>query len=287
VKEWQGESPRMLRLLSASVLIALLVVTVWFLHPFATVAVATAIAIIGAAEVAGLSTHLGAAVSVRFVAPVAGILCAVFALGVTAARALPAFGPADPQNGLLPLVLLSVIVATGVLILASGGPDPSVLARAAASIMIPLYVGLPLGAIARVRLTHGPAVVSVLALLVIVSDSAQYFVGRAAGRHKLAPLVSPAKTLEGALGGIVAAGILGATLGPRWIPGLAIVPGALLGLLVAGFGIIGDLFESLLKRAAGVKDSSALIPGHGGVLDRVDSWLFAGPVYYIFLMYLA
>jgi phosphatidate cytidylyltransferase len=274
-----------LRLLSASVLIALLVVTVWFLHPFATVAVAAAIAVLAAAEVAGLAAHLGAGVSVRFVAPVAGVVCAVFALGMSA-RAFPAMPSVDPQNGVLPVVLLSLIVATGVLILASGGPDPSVLSRAAASIMIPLYVGLPLGAIARVRLTHGPEVLSTLAVLVIVSDSAQYFVGRLAGRRKLAPLVSPSKTLEGALGGIAAAGIVGATLGPRWIPGLALVPGVLLGLLVAGFGIIGDLFESQLKRAAGVKDSSALIPGHGGVLDRIDSWLFAGPVFYIFLRYI-
>jgi phosphatidate cytidylyltransferase len=277
----------MLRVLSAGVLIALLIVTVWLLHPFATVAVAAAIAIIASAELAGLAGQLGATVSVRFVAPVAGVMCVVFALGLAASSVAPASHGGIEPNGLLPLVLLSVIVAAGVLMLAGGSTDSAVLSRASASVMIPLYVGLPLGAIARIRLLHGPQVVSVLALLVIVSDSAQYFVGRLAGRHKLAPLVSPAKTVEGALGGVVAAGVLGATLGAYWIPGMAPVAGALMGVLVASFGIIGDLFESLLKRAAGVKDSSALIPGHGGVLDRIDSWLFAGPVFYIFLRYLA
>ena len=184
-------------------------------------------------------------------------------------------------------MLLSLIISSGVLSLAAGPPDPSVLARAAACLMAPLYIGLPLGAIARVRMAYGAEVVSVLALLVIASDSAQYFVGRLAGRHKLAPLVSPAKTVEGALGGVLAAGLVGATLGARWIPACRPPSGGLLGALVAAFGIIGDLFESLLKRGAGVKDSSSLIPGHGGVLDRIDSWLFAGPVFYVFLRYFA
>jgi phosphatidate cytidylyltransferase len=257
----------------------LLIVTVWFLHPYATVGVATVMAILGAAELSSLSSHLGVPLPARFVAPIAGVICAVFALDLTGGRGTPA--------DVLPLLLLALIISSGVLSLAAGPPDSSVLARASACLMAPLYVGLPLGAIARVRTAYGAEVVSVLALLVIASDSAQYFVGRLAGRHKLAPLVSPAKTLEGALGGVLAAALVGATLGARWIPGLAPASGALLGALVAAFGIIGDLFESLIKRGAGVKDSSSLIPGHGGVLDRIDSWLFAGPVFYVFLRYFA
>jgi phosphatidate cytidylyltransferase len=93
--------------------------------------------------------------------------------------------------------------------------------------------------------------------------------------------------MEGAIGGVMAAAIVGATLGVRWVPGLTVGSGVLLGALVGAFGIVGDLFESLLKRGAGVKDSSSLIPGHGGVLDRIDSWLFAGPVYFMFLRYLS
>lgn len=267
------------RVLSAAVLIALLVLTVWRLPPIATVLLAAAVAVLGAAEIAGLSIQTGAPVSARFVGPLAGIICFVFALGLS-------IGPA-PRVEMLPLLLLAVIVAIGVLTLAASPVDASVLARGAIALMAPLYVGLPLGAIARVHLLYGAQVVSVLAVLVIVSDSAQYFVGRAVGRRKLAPHISPAKTIEGAMGGVLAAAVAGATLGVRWVPGLTVGSGALLGALVAAFGIVGDLFESLLKRGAGVKDSSSLIPGHGGVLDRIDSWLFAGPVYYVFLRYLS
>jgi phosphatidate cytidylyltransferase len=243
----------------------------------ATVALASIIAILGAAEVAKLAQEAGAPVPARFVGPLAGVVCAVFALGLTMGR---------PPADLLPIVLLAMIVAAGVVTLASGAPNPAVIARGAVCLMAPLYVGLPLGAIARIRVVQGAPVVSVLAVMVIASDSAQYFVGRALGRRKLAPLISPSKTIEGAVGGLAAAAIVGATLGARWVPGVSPASGALLGALVAGFGMAGDLFESLLKRGAGVKDSSSLIPGHGGVLDRIDSWLFAGPVYYMFLRYL-
>jgi phosphatidate cytidylyltransferase len=120
--------------------------------------------------------------------------------------------------------------------------------------------------------------------LVWVSDTAAYVVGRAFGRHKLAPTVSPGKTIEGAAGAIVAslayAAILAASmpaLGAH-VRGLAWVPyaGAAVALCVAG--ILGDLFESLAKRYAGVKDSGRLLPGHGGVLDRIDSVCAALPV---------
>jgi phosphatidate cytidylyltransferase len=107
-------------------------------------------------------------------------------------------------------------------------------------------------------------------LLVWIADTAAYFVGRAWGRHKLAPAVSPGKTREGAIGGI--AGVLayaiicGAFLqGVRWLPYLAIAA------LLAVLSIVGDLFESAVKRHAGVKDSGKLLPGHGGILDRIDS----------------
>ena len=267
----------MTRVLSATALIGLLILTV-AAHPMATVAVAAILAGVGAVEVAGLSKHIGIPVSAGFVGPIAAVLCCVFALGTAA-------GP-PPDIEMLAVLLLALVVATGVLTLAASAPTQSVLAGSAITLMAPLYLGLPLGAIASVRLVHGPRVVGVLAVVVIASDSAQYFVGRAMGRHKLAPLVSPAKTVEGAIGGFLAGAAAGLLLGPRWVPHLSLAGGAVLGAFVAAFGMVGDLFESLLKRGAGVKDSSALIPGHGGVLDRIDSWLFAGPVYYMLLRYL-
>ena len=114
-------------------------------------------------------------------------------------------------------------------------------------------------------------------------DSAAYFAGRAFGRHKLFERVSPNKTWEGALAGFlfaVAAFILGKEL---FLSYLTVGQAAVCGALVGIFGQIGDLAESLLKRDAGVKDSSALIPGHGGVLDRFDSVLFAAPLVYFYL----
>ena len=111
----------------------------------------------------------------------------------------------------------------------------------------------------------------------MVSDSAQYYTGRAFGKRPLAPTISPKKTVEGAIGGMVF-GTLATAVGGHYVfTSSPIWVLALLGAAISLLGIVGDLFESLLKRSAGVKDSSNLIPGHGGVLDRIDSWLFAAP----------
>lgn len=121
--------------------------------------------------------------------------------------------------------------------------------------------------------------------IVMVSDTFAFFVGHALGRHRLAPALSPGKTVEGALGGLVG-GALGAWLvRALGLPGLPLRHALLLGVTVAAMGIIGDLLESLLKRWAGVKDSGNLFPGHGGMLDRLDSLLFGAPVlYYYFVL---
>ena len=121
---------------------------------------------------------------------------------------------------------------------------------------------------------------------VMVSDTAQYYSGRAFGRHLLAPSISPKKTIEGAAGGFVVGTAFFVGVGAWWLPSMAIGVRLGLGLALVALGIAGDLFESMLKRSAGVKDSSTLIPGHGGVLDRIDALLFAAPVYYIVLRYL-
>jgi len=264
------------RVLSAAVLIALLIVTLWMLPALATVLVASAVAVLGAVEMAGFTRGSGAGVPAAFLGTAAGALCAAFALAGDAATG---------HDAIFTSVLLALVIGAGVMTLAAGPPSASTLPIAAVGIMGPVYVGLPLGAIARFRIDDGPYVVGMLAVFLIVSDSAQYFAGRAFGRHKLAPAVSPAKTVEGALGGCLAAGIAGATLAVRWIPGLTAWSGLGLGLTIAIVGMAGDLFESLLKRASGVKDSSSLIPGHGGMLDRIDSWLFAAPAYFLFLRY--
>jgi phosphatidate cytidylyltransferase len=123
---------------------------------------------------------------------------------------------------------------------------------------------------------------SILVLFAVIwaGDSAAYYGGRALGRHPLAPKVSPKKTVEGAISGLIAS-VAGGTaigiwrqIGPPWMNLAAICA------LTAVAGQIGDLAESALKRSAGVKDSSSILPGHGGILDRLDSLLFAAPVFY-------
>ncbi len=154
--------------------------------------------------------------------------------------------------------------------------------RAAAAVAGAAYIGVPLGLLVAVHARSGWAVTLLLLATVVVSDSAQYYSGRAFGRHPLAPVISPKKTIEGAIGGVLAAALFMALAGSRVLVGEAVIPLALLGLAIAIVGICGDLFESSLKRRAGVKDSSTLIPGHGGVLDRIDALLFATPVFYLY-----
>ena len=157
-------------------------------------------------------------------------------------------------------------------------------ARVRARLLAPLYLGMPLGMLAAVQVAGGRMATLLLIASVVVSDSAQYYSGRRFGRRPLAPKISPKKTIEGAVGGLVI-GTTFMTVAGSWVFPAA-GPGALalLGAVVVVLGICGDLFESRLKRAAGVKDSSALIPGHGGVLDRIDALLFAVPVYYVYLL---
>lgn len=136
----------------------------------------------------------------------------------------------------------------------------------------------------------GPGLVTSLAVAVALTDVGAYFVGKSIGAHKLAPVVSPNKTWEGAIGGFVVAGIGMAVLWqlkqsfdwasyPEWPIGKYIVIGAILSIASQ----VGDLTQSALKRDAGVKDSGNIFPGHGGVLDRCDGFLFAAPVLYYLL----
>ncbi|HET7152366.1 MAG TPA: phosphatidate cytidylyltransferase [Candidatus Kapabacteria bacterium] len=125
-------------------------------------------------------------------------------------------------------------------------------------------------------------VISILATI-WVCDSAAYFVGRAIGRHKLALRISPNKTWEGAIGGFVFSIITMAVAKTYFLPFMAMRDAMVIGVIVGIFGQLGDLAESLLKRDAGAKDSSTIIPGHGGAFDRFDSLLFVAPLVYLYV----
>lgn len=144
----------------------------------------------------------------------------------------------------------------------------------------------PDGSLQRADALAGSLLVGFPLVLTWVSDSGAYFGGRAWGRRKLIPSVSPAKTVAGAVSGVASTVLVGAFF--AWLMQLAGVPitvleGALGGLILSPVAQLGDLAESLLKREAGVKDSGVLFPGHGGLFDRVDSLLFAVPVAYWYL----
>ncbi len=132
-------------------------------------------------------------------------------------------------------------------------------------------------------LPAGALLVTLLMGVIWGMDTAAYAVGKTLGRHKLCPTISPGKTVEGAIAALVAAVCVSAALG-YWFR-LPLAHGAILGLAVGIVGQAGDLFESALKRRSGVKDSGSLLPGHGGILDRFDSLLFAAPVAYFYLSF--
>jgi phosphatidate cytidylyltransferase len=152
--------------------------------------------------------------------------------------------------------------------------------RASARFLAPWYIGMPFGMLVAIHAVGGRMATLLLIATVVVSDTAQYYSGRALGRRPLAPAISPKKTIEGAVGGLVAASVFMTFAGGTVFPVARPVSLFLLGVAIVVLGIAGDLFESRLKRVAGIKDSSSLIPGHGGVLDRIDALLFATPAFY-------
>lgn len=119
-------------------------------------------------------------------------------------------------------------------------------------------------------------------LVIFAADAGAYFAGRALGKHKLAPAISPGKTVEGLTGGLLAAAGIAAASTATFFPELPFGYSIALGCVLAIAGVLGDLFESALKRGAGAKDAASILPGHGGFLDRLDSLLFGAPLLYFF-----
>ena len=150
-----------------------------------------------------------------------------------------------------------------------------------------IYISFPLAALVIMRNdTDGVNWIFMLLSLVVAADTGAYYAGTYFGKHKLCPSVSPGKTIEGLIGGIVATIIVGTIVKHFLLPTLTINLLLLYFLAVSVVCPMGDLFESILKRAGNVKDSGKILPGHGGILDRIDALLFATPVAYLFKTYL-
>ncbi|WP_342590838.1 phosphatidate cytidylyltransferase [Olsenella profusa] len=197
-------------------------------------------------------------------------------IGLAAALLFPV---AAYANGLLALTLVIFVLLMACACWFVFAPRASV-ADVAVTAFGPLYTSLAFSSIVLVRMWDHGLQGGLLALGVMISiwgnDAMAYFVGSAIGAHKLAPRISPNKSVEGFVGGIVGSVIIWALLGAFVVPQLGIELAVVCGLVVGIAAVIGDLFESRLKRGVGVKDSGNLIPGHGGLLDRSDSMLFGG-----------
>jgi phosphatidate cytidylyltransferase len=252
------------RIFSALAILSIVLVVILFLPLLATVLLADIVALLAFVEYAKLARSAGIQIS-------SVPACAATLVTVTTIALAP---------HALPIVLMTSTVVVAVIALTEETSE-QVLAQVASAAFAILYLGLSIGAIAAVQVQFGPKVLMVLLGAVIVSDTAQYYGGRTIGRRLLAPSISPKKTIEGAVCGVVASAAALLSFGGSVMPGLGSGWHALFGVMIALLGIAGDLFESRLKRASVMKDSSALIPGHGGVLDRIDGLLFAAPVYYV------
>jgi phosphatidate cytidylyltransferase len=267
------------RVLSGAVLVAVAVAVVWFAPPLIFLAVAEALLVLAFVEYAKLAAAGGTPI------PFSPACAATMLTSLGMGTSVWILDRLVLGSMVLDAILISGFVALAAITLTSWKGERDALGRAAAAVFPMLYLGLPIGSMVAIRAGPGREALFLLMLTVMASDTAQYYTGRALGRRLLAPAISPKKTVEGAIGGFVSGAVLLAVAGAWWLPGFPIGFRALLGAAIVTLGIAGDLFESMLKRSAGVKDSSALIPGHGGVLDRIDALLFAAPVYYIVLKY--
>lgn len=211
-----------------------------------------------------------------------GLRLVMGALGA-AVLALPMIGSA---GRVLPPLLMGAALLIAVVLLARKHHLDRAGRHMAACYASLLYVPLLASVWPQIKLHFGPGWLFLTLALAFMSDTGAYAFGRLWGRHKLYPAVSPGKTWEGALGGIVGAHVATVGFGHfLLLPELSLPKAALLAVIGSIAGQIGDLFESMLKRGYGVKDSGTLLPGHGGMLDRVDALLFVGPVVYYFAAY--
>ena len=206
-------------------------------------------------------------------------------LGVAAGTALTAaFAvPRTAEPFALPGLVLAIVVAAVLAAPLWSGSSPAT-DPAAHTLLAVLYVGwlLGYGILLQHSVPRGDQLVLFVVGVTWIGETMAYVVGSTLGRHKLAPVISPRKTVEGSLAQVAASVLSGLALGAWLLPGCgvsaALAGGALLGVV----GQVGDLAESVIKRSVGTKDTGGIIPGHGGILDRIDSLLFNLPAFYYF-----
>jgi phosphatidate cytidylyltransferase len=275
------ESP-MKRILTAAVALPILLFTVWSTSPYFFVALASVAIILALAEFQSLAKKAGC--KPQIISSYAGALTII-----------GGYVFEEPAIIVASLTGLSIVALSAAVI--SSDDFKTSLVSVSATVFGVVYVALLAGCLIAVRMIPDlaprapvPHLASKLLTLffavVIMTDTGAFYVGRTMGRHKLAPRISPGKTIEGGIGGFVMAIAAGVICKLTFFPEIPTVHAVALGAGLGGIGQIGDLAESLIKRGSNVKDSGNLLPGHGGMLDRIDSMLFCAPVLYYYTRFL-
>ncbi len=269
----QVRSNLAMRLLTAAVAVPIILFLLYKCPPVAFYCLAFPAAMVGSLELFAM-THPGD----RFSQGLGLLLSAAVSLSVY-------FLGNDPRV----LVTLMVIPILGPIFTLFRVGDISTGALRACSMGFgPIFVALPMTMLAMLRRNEGsdgPGYVLVTLMFAWLADTGGYFFGRYLGKHKLYELVSPKKTVEGAIGGLIGSTV-GALLASLWyLPSFPLAHSIPLAIVASALGQAGDFGESLLKRSTGVKDSGAIVPGHGGVLDRIDALLLTSTAVYLYTIW--
>ena len=187
---------------------------------------------------------------------------------------------------ILPTMVLTILVVVLLLIFMS---TPQRMMQLLSPLMAVLfgicYIGICLGHLLLIRkLEYGDLLIFFVLIVTWAADTGGYYIGASMGKRPIAPRLSPKKTVEGFVAGIIFSVVLAVVSHVWFLPLLSIQDCIIIGILLACVGLLGDLAESAFKRSAGVKDSGSLIPGHGGILDRIDSLLLTAPAFYYYIL---
>lgn len=263
----------MARVLSAIIFIPVLLFAIWFASPIYFVALISIAALLALFEYKAIAANVGLKTGIaQMILAAVGILTAFYF---------------QCPEGIIASLATLVIVELTVQLFTSQDLTKS-LGNSAGTVFGVAYIALLGGFLIWLRLVPDGGInlsaklISLFFLIVFAGDTGAYYSGRLLGKHKLAPSISPGKTIEGLIGGL-AANLLAVVIAHfTFFPELVLITAIPLSLVMGGLGVIGDLCESMLKRGSHVKDAAHLIPGHGGVLDRLDSILFNAPVLYYY-----
>ncbi len=272
----------LVRSLSGAVYVALIVCSLMFGGKWAFPLLCALFALLGVAELEKMdATNAGSSVSLKFIDMAAAFIAVLFpAVSVSA--------PFQAAKIYLPLgISLLMLLFIARLVFQLYIKNENAIASISSGAISILYVALPLSCISLISVISGPAVVLAMFIMIWINDTGAFCVGSAFGKHRLFERISPKKSWEGFWGGFVfsiGAGVFIYYLFGGWAPGLSLVMMCIMGAVVSVFSTFGDLVESLIKRTVHVKDSGHIMPGHGGILDRIDSLLLVSPAMVIFLI---